>query len=194
MPGSDRCSRLARATARCGPNGDSPTRSAEARRDSARRRPNPEQPPRHARSAEQPDRAGLKPSAGWRDPEQAPAPASGAHRQLRSAEGPAGPVRIRRSCRVVGGADRPSRPTREAVRRYAPTRCRSRPSGRWSPPSACRPGRWQPPWSIATVPSSPSFTQEHWMLSIRPSSSSRDMACTTRFSRHVGPGRAMPAR
>ena len=52
----------------------------------------------------------------------------------------------------------------------------------------------QPPWSIATVPSSPSFTQEHWMLSIRPCSSSRDMACTTRFSRQVGPGRAMPAR
>ena len=52
----------------------------------------------------------------------------------------------------------------------------------------------QPPLSIASVPSSPSFTQEHWMLAIRPCSSSRAIACTARFSRQVGPGRAMPAR
>ena len=33
-----------------------------------------------------------------------------------------------------------------------------------------------------------------WMLSIRPCNSSRATACTARFSRFVGPGRATPAR
>jgi hypothetical protein len=33
-----------------------------------------------------------------------------------------------------------------------------------------------PPRSIATDPSTPSFTHEHWMLSMRPCSNSRAMA------------------
>ncbi len=51
-----------------------------------------------------------------------------------------------------------------------------------------------PPASITRQASSPSLTQEHWMLPIAPCSSSRDTACTARFSRSVGPGRARPAR
>jgi hypothetical protein len=42
--------------------------------------------------------------------------------------------------------------------------------------------------------SSPSFTHEHWMWSIRPCRASWAKACTARLSRTVGPGRAMPAR
>src|SRR5579872_4443628 len=40
-----------------------------------------------------------------------------------------------------------------------------------------------PPCSTSRHRSSPSLTQEHWIESIAPCSSSRDTACTARFSR-----------
>ena len=57
------------------------------------------------------------------------------------------------------------------------------------PPTSLAPAR-----SIARVPSTPSLTQEVWMLRIRPCSRIRAIACTARLSRRVGPGRATPAR
>ena len=51
-----------------------------------------------------------------------------------------------------------------------------------------------PPRSTSRHPSSPSLTQEHWIESIDPCSSSLATACTARFSRLVGPGLARPAR
>jgi hypothetical protein len=57
------------------------------------------------------------------------------------------------------------------------------------PPRSFAPAR-----SIAWVPSTPSFTHEVWMLSIRPCSMIRAIAWTARLSRIVGPGRATPAR
>ena len=51
-----------------------------------------------------------------------------------------------------------------------------------------------PPCRTSRHKPSGSFTHEHWMLPMAPCSSSRDTACTARFSRRVGPGLASPAR
>ena len=56
------------------------------------------------------------------------------------------------------------------------------------------PRSFTPPSSTSRHRSAPSLTQEHWMLLIAPCSMIRDTACTARFSRRVGPGRASPAR
>jgi hypothetical protein len=56
------------------------------------------------------------------------------------------------------------------------------------------PRSFTPPWSTSRQRSSPSLTQEHWIELIAPCSRIRDTACTARFSRRVGPGRASPAR
>ncbi len=49
-----------------------------------------------------------------------------------------------------------------------------------------------PPRSIAAAPSTPSFTHEHWMLRMRPCSSSRAIACTAAVL-EVGRARARQA-
>ena len=56
------------------------------------------------------------------------------------------------------------------------------------------PRSFTPPCSTVRHRSSPSLTQEHWIEPIAPCSMIRDSACTARFSRRVGPGRASPAR
>jgi hypothetical protein len=99
---------------------------------------------------------------------------------------------------------------------YVVVRCRiGRPSGAtiarsplivlyepWSAPAirlivssiSVPPRSLTPPRSTSRHPSSPSLTQEHWIESIAPCSSSLATACTARFSRLVGPGLARPAR
>ncbi len=66
---------------------------------------------------------------------------------------------VRRGRARATGRPMPAPISRQLLDGLAPSRARSRPSGRWSPPSACRRGRWRRPRSIARVPSTPSLTQ-----------------------------------
>ena len=77
--------------------------------------------------------------------------------------------------------------------RYGRSRAPSRPSGRWSPPSACRRGRWRRREHRRRALVAELHPASTGCCRCAPCSRSRAIACTARLSA-VGPGRAIPAR